>query len=110
MIKKGSELKRYYSISEIAEMFDVSKSLIRFWESEFDILKPHKNSKGDRRFTQQNIEQLQIIYTLVKERGFTLEGAKKEIRQQKARLKQKQQMTERLKDLKNFLKELRDNL
>ena len=94
----------------MAEIFDVSKSLIRFWEGEFDILKPHKNSKGDRRFTQQNIDQLQIIYNLVKKRGFTLEGAKKEIRQQKARLKQKQQMTERLKDLKNFLKELRDNL
>lgn len=110
MLKNQDELKRYYSISEVAEMFDVSKSLIRFWESEFDILRPHKNSKGDRRFTPQNIEQLQTIYNLVKERGFTLEGAKKEIRQQKARLKQKQQMTERLKDLKNFLKELRDNL
>ena len=109
MLKNQDELKRYYSISEVAEMFDVSKSLIRFWESEFDILRPHKNSKGDRRFTPQNIEQLQTIYNLVKERGFTLEGAKKEIRQQKARLKQKQQMTERLKDLKNFLKELRDN-
>lgn len=110
MLKNKDDLKRYYSISEVAELFDVSKSLIRFWESEFDILKPHKNSKGDRRFTQQNIAQLQIIYNLVKKRGFTLEGAKKEIRQQKARLKQKQQMTERLKDLKNFLKELRDNL
>lgn len=110
MLKKQDNLKRYYSISEVAEIFDVSKSLIRFWEGEFDILKPHKNSKGDRRFTQQNIDQLQIIYNLVKKRGFTLEGAKKEIRQQKARLKQKQQMTERLKDLKNFLKELRDNL
>lgn len=110
MLKNQDNLKRYYSISEVAKMFDVSKSLIRFWEGEFDILKPHKNSKGDRRFTQQNIDQLQIIYNLVKKRGFTLEGAKKEIRQQKARLKQKQQMTERLKDLKNFLKELRDNL
>lgn len=100
MLENKDDLKRYYSISEVAELFKVSKSLIRFWESEFDLLKPHKNSKGDRRFTQKNIGQLEIIYNLVKKRGFTLEGAKKEIRQQKARLKQKQQMTERLKDLK----------
>ena len=82
-------LKRYYSISEVAELFDVSKSLIRFWESEFDILKPHKNSKGDRRFTPQNIEQLQLIYHLVKERGFTLPGAKKEIKRQQKMKKEK---------------------
>jgi len=62
--EQEEQLKRYYSISEVAEMFDVSKSLIRFWESEFEILKPHKNSKGDRRFTQQNLEQLQTIYHL----------------------------------------------
>ena len=61
-------LKRYYSIGEVAEMFDVSKSLIRFWESEFSLLRPHKNSKGDRRFTPQNIEQMRLIYQLVKER------------------------------------------
>lgn len=103
-------LKRYYSISEVAKMFDVSKSLIRFWESEFDILKPHKNSKGDRRFTRQNIQQVQIIYQLVKERGFTLEGAKKEIKLNKTRLKEKQLLTERLQQLKHFLQELRDNI
>ena len=75
--------KLYYSIGEIAEMFSVSKSLIRFWETEFDLLKPHKNSKGDRRFTQQNIDQFRTIYHLVKERGFTLEGAKREIKNNK---------------------------
>ena len=75
--------KRYYSIGEVAEKFDVSKSLIRFWESEFNSLKPHKNAKGERRFTPENIEQFQQIYNLVKERGFTLSGAKVEISRQK---------------------------
>jgi DNA-binding transcriptional MerR regulator len=61
-------------------MFDVSKSLIRYWETEFNYLKPHKNSKGDRRFTPQNLDQLQLIYHLVKEREFTINGAREEIK------------------------------
>ena len=103
-------LKLYYSIGEVAELFNISKSLIRFWEKEFDILKPHKNSKGERRFTRDNLEQIQLIFHLVKERGFTLEGAKREIRQQRALLKQKQQMIEKLKRLRNFLKEIQNNI
>lgn len=74
--------KRYYTIGEVADMFDVSKSLIRYWEVEFDFLKPYKNSKGDRRFTIQNIEQFAQIYQLVKERGFTLEGARRALKDQ----------------------------
>jgi DNA-binding transcriptional MerR regulator len=77
--------KRYYTIGEVAEMFGVTHSLIRYWESEFDFLKPHKNSKGDRRFTVQNIEQFAQIYHLVKEKGFTLDGARKELRNQSGR-------------------------
>lgn len=72
--------KRYYTIGEVAEMFGVSKSLIRYWETEFEFLKPHKNSKGDRRFTIQNIEQFGQIYRLVKEQGFTLDGARKALK------------------------------
>ncbi|MCI5080672.1 MAG: MerR family transcriptional regulator [Saprospiraceae bacterium] len=108
--EEEDQLKLYYSIGEVAEKFKVSKSLIRFWEKEFDLLKPHKNSKGERRFTKENLEQLRLIYHLVKERGFTLEGAKREIRQQRALLKQKQQMIEKLKRLRNFLKEIRNTL
>ena len=100
--------KRYYTIGEVAEMFDVSKSLIRFWEGEFDILKPHKNSKGDRRFTPLNIEQVRLIYHLVKERGFTLEGAKREITQEKDRYKEKQQVIDRLQQLKSFLNDVKE--
>ena len=72
--------KLYYSIGEVAEMFGVSNSLIRYWETEFNALKPTKNKKGDRRFMVKDIRTLEKIYTLVKERGFTLEGAKKEMR------------------------------
>ena len=110
MPEKKDQLKRYYSIGEIAEMFEVSKSLIRFWENEFELLKPHKNSKGDRRFTQQNIEQFQTIYYLVKERGFTLEGAKKEIKREKKRQKEKGKMIDQLKNLKTFLGEIKEKI
>ena len=68
--------KRYYSIGEIAKAFDVNASLIRFWEKEFDILKPKKNAKGNRMFTPEDLKNLKTIFHLVKEKGFTLEGAK----------------------------------
>lgn len=99
--------KLYYSIGEIADMFKVSKSLIRFWEAEFDLLKPHKNSKGDRRFTKQNIEQFQIIYNLVKERGFTLDGAKKEIKNNKDQLLRKRKAINTLKEVRKMLAGMR---
>ena len=102
--------KLYYSIGEISEMFNVSKSLIRFWESEFDLLRPHKNSKGDRRFTKQNIQQFQLIYHLVKEKGFTLDGAKREIKENKDKLVQKQKAMVSLKKIKGFLEEMRNKL
>ena len=107
---KPDNLKRYYTISEVAKMFDVSKSLVRFWESEFDILKPHKNSKGDRRFTPQNIEQIKTIYHLVKQRGFTLEGAKREIKNQRVREKEKGMVIARLTEIKDFLMDVKRKL
>ncbi|MBX2814590.1 MAG: MerR family transcriptional regulator [Saprospiraceae bacterium] len=110
MDKTKNLTKLYYTIGEVSEIFDVSKSLIRYWESEFTILKPHKNSKGDRRFTKDNIEQLQLIYHLVKERGFTLEGAKKELRMNKSRYLQRKKLTEKLTGLKKNLVKLRDQL
>jgi len=76
--------KLYYSIGEVAVMFDVSNSLIRYWETEFSSLKPKKNRKGDRQFQVKDIEVLERIYTLVKERGFTIEGARKEMRKKPA--------------------------
>ena len=108
--EQQENLKRYYSIGEVAEMFGVSKSLIRFWESEFDVLRPHKNSKGDRRFTPKTIEQVRLIYHLVKERGFTLPGAKEEIKRQQRMEKQRAQVVKRLEELRGFLEGLRERV
>ena len=108
--EQEDSLKRYYSISEVAELFGVSKSLIRFWEGEFDSLKPHKNSKGDRRFTQQNLEQIKEIYHLVKERGFTLSGAKQELKDRHQRDKEKQSVIETLEKIKHMLLELKERV
>ena len=104
---ESDDVRRYFTIGEIADMFKVSKSLIPFWESEFDVLRPAKNSKGDRRFTHQNIEQFRLIYHLVKERGFTLEGAKKELAATKTRQREKEAMIGRLRELKGLLETLK---
>lgn len=106
MLFEDNSLKRYYTISEVAELFDVSKSLIRFWDTEFDVLKPHKNSKGERRFTRENLGQFQLIYHLVKERGFTLAGAKQEIEQHKDRLREKMDIIRRLRKVRIGLEKL----
>ena len=74
--------KKYYTIGEVAEQFNVATSLIRFWESEFDNIKPKKNRKGNRQFTKEDIENVRLIYHLVKERGFTLNGAKEMLESQ----------------------------
>lgn len=110
MIEPDKLTKLYYSIGEVAELFDVSTSLIRYWETEFKFLNPKKNKKGDRRFTKDNIAQLQIIYELVKVRGFTLDGAKHEIKVNKSRLKAKQELLTRLQILKNKITTLRDKM
>jgi DNA-binding transcriptional MerR regulator len=102
--------KLYYSIGEVAEMFRVSTSLIRYWESEFDVLKPRKNSKGNRLFTPKDIENLHLIYHLLKERGFTLEGAKKKLRENRESTLQQHQILLSLNRIRDFLVELRENL
>jgi len=73
--------KRYYRIGEVAKAFGVNTSLIRFWENEFDVLRPKKNKKGNRLFTQEDLKNLQMIFFLVKEKGFTLDGAKKKLKE-----------------------------
>jgi len=102
--------KRYYTIGEVAEIFDVSKSLIRFWEQEFETLRPHKNSKGERRFTPSNLEQFKQIYFLVKEKGYTLQGANQELIQKKAFHAKKSKTIKRLKELKGFLESLKQKV
>jgi len=84
MIDNRELTKLYYSIGEVAEMFDVSTSLIRYWETEFKNLKPQKSKRGDRKFTVKDIKELEKIYTLVKEKGYTLLGAQKELKGNKS--------------------------
>jgi DNA-binding transcriptional MerR regulator len=102
--------KLYYSIGEVAEAFDVNTSLIRFWEKEFDALKPKKNAKGNRKFTPKDIQNLELIYHLVKERGFTLEGAKTHLRENKKETLTKYDMIRKLENIKAQLIALKENL
>lgn len=102
--------KLYYSIGEVAEMFDVNTSLIRFWEKEFKILSPKKNKKGDRAFTKEDIEDFRLIYHLVKERGLKLEAAKNTIKNNKRQAQNNFEAIESLKKVKTFLKELSEKL
>ena len=102
--------KLFYPIGEVAQMFEVSVSSIRYWEKEFDILKPKKNKKGNRMFTKKDVDNLKIIYHLTKERGFTLEGAKKKLRENKADTIDNVEIINHLKSIRQFLIEFREEL
>ena len=102
--------KLFYKISEVAEMFKINISAVRFWEKEFDILKPKKNKKGNRLFTPKDIKNIQIIYHLVKERGFTLEGAKKKLKENKTDTINNIEIVNHLRDIRGFLVNLRAEL
>ena len=102
--------KRYYSIGELAKAFQVNTSLIRFWEGEFDILKPKKNAKGNRKFTPEDIKNLKLIYHLVKERGFTLEGAKIHLIEDKKETLTNFEIISKLEDVKNQLIKIKEHL
>lgn len=95
--------KLYYSIGEVAKMFNVNTSLIRFWEKEFDIIKPKKNKKGNRLFTKEDIDNFQIIFHLVKERGFTLQGAKEKLKQNKEDTIKQVEIVKSLTKIKEYL-------
>jgi DNA-binding transcriptional MerR regulator len=101
--------KRYYPIGMVTKMFNVNHSLLRFWEAEFDILKPRKNGKGDRLFRPEDVKNLKIIYHLLRERKYTIEGAKDYLKKSKAAEK-RFELIESLKDLKGFLFELKASL
>lgn len=102
--------KLFYSIGEVAKKYKVNVSLIRFWEKEFDILKPKKNKKGNRMFTKKDMENLDIIFHLVKERGFTLEGAKKKLKENKKDTIDSLTIVNKLKEIRGFLIDLREEL
>jgi DNA-binding transcriptional MerR regulator len=102
--------KLYYSIGEVARMFNVNASLIRFWEKEFDIIKPKKNKKGNRFFTKQDIENFNLIFYLVKERGLTLAGAKKKLRENRDDAINNFEVVKTLNEIKNVLLEIKESL
>lgn len=101
--------KSYYSIGAVSEMFKVNGSLIRFWENEFDILKPKKNSKGDRFFRPEDVRNLRLIYHLLRERKYTIEGAKEFLKNNK-KADDKYALIESLQKLRFFLSELKTTL
>lgn len=102
--------KRYYGIGEVAKAFGVNASLIRFWEKEFDVLQPKKNAKGNRKFTPQDIKNLQLIYHLVKERGFTLDGAKIHLKEEKQKTLSNFDIIQKLERVKAELIKIKDQL
>ncbi|GHC48309.1 MerR family transcriptional regulator [Ulvibacter litoralis] len=102
--------RRYYGIGEVAKAFDVNTSLIRFWEKEFDVLKPKKNAKGNRKFTPEDIKNLELIYHLVKERGFTLEGAKTHLKENKQKTLNHFDIIRKLESIKAELLKIKEHL
>ncbi|MEI7980806.1 MAG: MerR family transcriptional regulator [Bacteroidota bacterium] len=111
MLKTNRKIEKiYYSIGEVAELFEVNTSLIRFWEKEFDILQPQKNKKGNRLFTPQDLNNLRIIYHLVKERGYTLQGAKEKLWQNKDDVAKQVEIIDSLNQIKGYLLELKEHV
>jgi DNA-binding transcriptional MerR regulator len=102
--------KMYYTMGEVAILFDVNQSLIRFYEKEFDILQPKKNKKGNRYFTPEDIENLRIIFHLTRDKGYTLTGAKEYLKNNMADTKDSTRVIASLENLKKFLIEVRDQL
>ncbi|MCA1747730.1 MAG: MerR family transcriptional regulator [Bacteroidales bacterium] len=102
--------KLYYSIGEVADIFHVNTSLIRYWEKEFDIIKPKKNKKGNRLFTQSDIDNFHIIYHLVKERGMTLKGAQKKMKDNRDEEEHNFEIVKSLEQIKLMLLDVRETI
>lgn len=102
--------KMYYTMGEVSAMFDVNQSLLRFYEKEFDILQPKKNKKGNRYFTPEDIENLKIIFHLIRDKGYTINGAKEHMKSNMGESKDQQRVLHALENLKKFLLEVRDQL
>lgn len=108
--KKPKIEKVFYSIGEVADLFGVNTSKIRFWENEFDILKPYKNNKGNRMFTLEDIENLKLINHLLKERGMTIKGAQKKLKENKEDTFQNFEVVNRLQQIRQMLVEIKEEM
>jgi len=102
--------KKYFSIGEVAKMLNVAASQIRFWEGEFDIINPRKNRNGKRQFTKEDIEKVKLVYHLVKEKGYTLQGAKDKLKSGTQATKDKMEMIDTLKEVRSFLIDLKEKM
>lgn len=102
--------KRYYKIGEVSKAFNVNVSLIRFWEKEFDVINPKKNAKGNRLFTKEDVENFKLIYNLVKERGFTLDGAKQKLKKNPEGVVNNHEVISRLEAVKAELQKIKNQL
>jgi DNA-binding transcriptional MerR regulator len=101
--------KVFYSIGEVADMFQVKPSLIRFWEKEFDIIKPKKNKKGNRFFSREDIDNFHLIFHLVKERGMTLKGAQMKLKENKEDVQNNFEIVKSLQEIREILLEMKEN-
>ncbi|MCC7302989.1 MAG: MerR family transcriptional regulator [Bacteroidia bacterium] len=108
--KEKATEKLFYTIGEVAKMFAVNTSLIRFWEKEFDVIRPQKNKKGDRLFTKSDIDNFRVIFHLVKERGYTLQGAREKLKRSKDETIANVEVVKSLEHIKGFLLELKEGL
>ena len=108
--KEPKSEKHYYSIGEVSEKFGLAPSTLRFWEKGFDTIKPFKNKKGDRFYTQEDIDHLALINHLVKERGMTLKGARTKIKENKTETENTYEIVNRLQQIKTYLLEIREAL
>lgn len=109
-IKRNNSEKLYYTIGEVAERLNVSKPLLRFWEKEFDIISPRKSAKGTRYYSTEDIETIRMIYYLTKEKGLTLPGAKKMLKENRSGVIRHHEIIERLKGIKAEIIAIRDEL
>ena len=108
--KEPKSEKLYYSIGEVAEKFGLAPSTLRFWEKEFETIKPFKNKKGDRFYTLEDINHLSLINHLVKERGMTLKGAKTKIKENKSETEHTFEIVQKLQQIKEYLLEIKESL
>jgi len=102
--------KRYFSIGEVASYFDVNTSLIRFWEKEFNNLQPKKGQSGNRMYSHADLSEIKLIYHLVKERGYTLEGARNKLKFERKETEKKSLLTDKLAKVKFALENLKNQL
>jgi len=108
--KEKPIVKKYFTIGEVAKLLGVATSLIRFWETQFDFIRPKKNAKGNRKFTQDDLKKLKLVYHLVKEKGYTLQGAQDHIKNSKDNVDDKAEIIESLRNVRSFLEEMKKNL